>query len=422
MENKSLAAERRRRRRDEVLSLAAERLGSEAAHALDHLYRPYDERLYRYFANLWDPVIGGFYYSRSAKENEGFLPDIESTVQAMRCISTVGLYEGRGSLLEGTPRAMKDAIVRFARSLQSKDDGYFYHPQWGKDITVSRRGRDLSWAVGILSDFNEAPLYPTPLDRAQSHEQTTLPPYLCSLSAFREYLSSFEDPESAYYVRSRSYPMGNLLQSQILQIRAAGEEYVDTMFRWLEAQQLANGLWEDSCTYASVNGLMKISLLYSALGRRMQHMKEAIARAIETVRSPIPPNACVLVYNPWVVVSSLIGMLQNGDTDNYRKFRKIITNNAADMIDVTNQKITIFRKADGSYSYCPDHSSATSQGAPVALPGTNEGDVNATSILASGTLRSMCQGLGIPRIPLFCQEDGDAFFSMIINTSEAFTV
>lgn len=403
----------RKKARETVFKAAKERLGTEAAIMLEEFYKPYGESLYAWFASLWDPHVGGFYYSPSARDNDGFLPDIESTVQAMRCISAVGLYEGRGTLYEGTPPHMRESIVRFTRSLQDPCDGYFYHPQWGKNITVSRRGRDLSWSVGILEDFRAKALYPTPLERAAGNE-STLPPYLCSRKAFREYLLSFEDEASPYYIRRASYPLGNLLQSQVLQIRAAGEDIVNDLFVWLERLQLENGLWEQTCTYASVNGLMKLTLVYTALGRTMPHLEAALMRAFEAILSKEPCNACVLVYNPWVVVSSLMQMLTKTKEPRIIKFyNELLRKSAADMISATKDKVSVFQKTDGSYSYCPHHSSATSQGARVALPDTNEGDVNATSILSNGTPRSMCAALGIPRVPLFCREDGDEFFRQI---------
>ena len=41
------------------------------------------EVLCEWLANLYDSEQGGFYYSASARDYEGFLPDIESTKQAI---------------------------------------------------------------------------------------------------------------------------------------------------------------------------------------------------------------------------------------------------------------------------------------------------------------------------------------------------
>jgi hypothetical protein len=39
-----------------------------------------------WLANLYDTEIGGFYYSNSARDNEPFRPDLESTFQTITLI------------------------------------------------------------------------------------------------------------------------------------------------------------------------------------------------------------------------------------------------------------------------------------------------------------------------------------------------
>ena len=51
-------------------------LGREIDAALEELYALYDRKVIDWFAGLWDGEIGGFYYSVSARDHEGFLPDI----------------------------------------------------------------------------------------------------------------------------------------------------------------------------------------------------------------------------------------------------------------------------------------------------------------------------------------------------------
>ena len=65
--------------------------GKATAEAVEHLYSLYTDGIYKWLAGIWDKDIGGFYFSRSAKDNEYveykgerllLLPDIESTSQA----------------------------------------------------------------------------------------------------------------------------------------------------------------------------------------------------------------------------------------------------------------------------------------------------------------------------------------------------
>ena len=106
-----------------------------------------------WLASLYDAKSGGFYYSLSARDTEGFLPDLESTYQAIYLLQLGGMYE-TGPVPENImPREIQDGLAKFAYELQDESDGYFYHPQWGKKIGASRQGRDLMWAKGLIGKF-----------------------------------------------------------------------------------------------------------------------------------------------------------------------------------------------------------------------------------------------------------------------------
>ena len=106
------AREAREKRRETCYNKAREVIGDEGVLALKEYMTLYDERIYLWAASLWDTDRGGFYYSTSARDTEGFLPDIESTVQMMRFIYNSGLYEGRGEYYgDSTPDFMKEKLV-----------------------------------------------------------------------------------------------------------------------------------------------------------------------------------------------------------------------------------------------------------------------------------------------------------------------
>ena len=72
--------------------------------ALGNLLDLYGDEMYRWLARLYDPKIGGFYYSNSARDYEGFLPDVESTAQALYAMGNNGLFERfGGSLRDALP-------------------------------------------------------------------------------------------------------------------------------------------------------------------------------------------------------------------------------------------------------------------------------------------------------------------------------
>ena len=57
--------------------------------------------------------------------------------------------------------------------------------------------------------------------------------------------------------------------------------------------------------------------------------------------------------------------------------------------------------------------------APVSLGGLNDPGINGACICINGTLRELCTALGIPVIPVFCDEDAELFHELI-NSAEQY--
>ena len=380
-------------------------LGNRGGEELKLLMKCYDERILEWLANLWDPEIGGFYYSNSARDTEGYLPDIESTVQALNSLQNAGVINGAMKTL---PEKMQAKVLAFAKSLQDEEDGFFYHPQWGKDVGISRRGRDLSWATGIISALGGEPNYPTPMKRAEVKENSTLPEHLKSIEKFKEYLGKFD-------LEADAYSAGNTLQSQTLQIKAAGEEYSNTMFEWIEANQRPdNGVWQEPVNTHGTNGLMKICLMYSAFGRALPHAKEAMEYTVNVAMADSFVHFCCQFYNPLVNIRIILDSLkQSGDEEAYNAAYQKLIELSPGLIKRTREKVMTCKRADGSFSYNYDRTSYTSQGAPVALYGEEEGDVNGTCISSTGTLFALARALGIPKPPIYSARDREAFFELL---------
>ncbi len=140
--------------------------GKELADAVKKLYSLYTEDIIDWFAELYDPGTGGFYASVPGRDGVSFGPDIQCTVQALRFIDNSGIARDFGSdWRDILPEDMQHRLIYFAKSLQSPENGYFYHKQWGRagtDSKLSRRGRDLLWATMLLSGLGSAPTYDTP--------------------------------------------------------------------------------------------------------------------------------------------------------------------------------------------------------------------------------------------------------------------
>ena len=108
-----------------------------------------------WFANLWDGEIGGFYFSNSARDNEPFRPDLESTYQISIMVASNGASESTNKN-DFFTNEMKIKMLEFAKRIQSPDNGYFLHPQWPQSLSVlkiDRVGRDLQWAVDLFNSF-----------------------------------------------------------------------------------------------------------------------------------------------------------------------------------------------------------------------------------------------------------------------------
>ena len=207
--------EARAKQREEDFAKAEAIIGKAATDALRDLYAYYDADLYMWLASLWDKDIGGFYFSDSAKETAGYFPDLESTVQVLDSMSWCGPLshykdpvrpdrKAYGFALSADVRAK---LACFIIGLQSPEDGYFYHPQWGHNVKAARRGRDLNWATEMLYEMGEKPMYDTPSGvsgvlgapslanaknqpDANKNASGAVPLYLRSVESFVKYLDT----------------------------------------------------------------------------------------------------------------------------------------------------------------------------------------------------------------------------------------
>ena len=94
------------------------------------------------------------------------------------------------------------------------------------------------------------------------------------------------------------------------------------------------------------------------------------------------------------------------------EMRKKIKPYIGALLDTTYEKMCIFKKDDGGFSYYRYGSSSTSQGAPVAVPGTAESDVNATGIMY-GTFLNIFEVLALPPVQIYTAADMKCFFELI---------
>ena len=394
--------------------------GDEFVRAMQDHYALYKDTVYLWLAGLYDKDVGGFYYSNSGRDNEPFLPDIESTNQATNFMLASGLIDEPDDL----PLAMREQMTRFCQSLISPEDGYIYHPQWDYNdpnwkMKDSRMGRDLTWACDMARKFKFKYPYPTAYERLRAarnekktdEEKKTLAPHLCSKEAFIEYLESYNWETDAYF-------SGNNVVAQCPQILSAGLR--DAMIDFLnEKQDPESGLWGVQRGYVGINALLKISSAYREAKAVLPNADKAMQSAIDCITSDEECGTTCYQYNAWFSVSNLLEILTTLGTPEAiaeaDKAMEVLLKNAPAAIRATTEKVRKFAKPDGALSYLQKTSTGFSQKAPVSIHMTVESDVHATVIASTGTTKHMFMGFGLNDyfVPFYDAEDRKRFFDAL---------
>ncbi len=432
--------ELRNAEREKGLAALVPDLGEETVNAIRKLYTLYTDEQYIWLANLYDPETGGFYYSNSGRDNLGYLPDLESTAQAVDALVTLGMFDSAGgSYTTGLPLEMREKLLDFARNMQSSEDGYFYHPQWGKDIKDARRGRDTNWALSLIRELGSIPKYdiydrkgefgpPTGVQPAahmtgrlgtssvsaaskllQNVAETSkanLPAYLQSIDAWKKYIDELDIPNN-------SYESGNTLAAINKQITMAGQEYVDYLINYLNEHQYEhNGLWEPQTDTASVNGLMKLGSCYNYFHVPIPNPEKALESALAVALAPGDQHVCS-VYNPFVAMQLVISHTKSVDEEKGEALRAQVLEKSAELVNMTFDKLLRYTVDGGGFHYHSVLMTNTSQEAPVGCATEFESDVNATSICSSGILNNMYSIFGVDMVKLYYREDYNQFISVL---------
>ena len=447
----------------------------EIVDSLKKCYALFDDDVVYWLASLYDPKIGGFYYSNSGRDTIGYLPDLESTYQAISFMGGTGLGENL-PVAQRIPDWMVKQIISFAKSLQDPESGYFYHPQWGGESFAerrefidgtfdSRKGRDLQWGVNLLKNLGSAPTYDTPLgDKGDgiladgssvvpasynleqklgqstvsavskvmlTNSDSTVPSHLRDAESLKSYLSKLDVKKDSYYV-------GNLLESQSKQIVARDKvldksgrttPLADVVKEYFDnTQNPETGMWTDGdeITYDGVNGLLKISGVYNGIQKEIPNPIQALNSAMAGITIETAPTTVCYVLNPWYAITNIIDNVSkyNSSSDkaqvqaDIKALRAEILKNAVALIDITTEKTSKFVKEDGSFSYFPTTSGPNSQGVPVAVTGSNEGDVNATYMFISGIPNHIFGILGYDIIPVLTRADRYALWYALDDLGE----
>ena len=433
------------KRWDEALAT----IGPEATAALQRLYAFYGTEWATWMINLYDSEAGCFYYSNSARDYDGFYVDVESTCQALDQFLHAGLFEEfNNKWAEALPADMRAKCLAYVQAMQDPADGYFYHPQWGKEIDDSRRGRDLSQALTLITRMGGTPLYETALDKIGE----TADPVSSVISSFMDTDAhkstveavvddKFQSEENmlkyleSLKINKNSYDFGHKLSSETEQIVAAGLgefvcDYID------EHQNPETGLWENidldnlaanpSAAYQAASGVVKISSFYSSVNGAIKHGDKMLDTLIDILLIDSPTTQITFVFNPWGALSSAVSSIkhankvaaENGQPPIYNEasiYQKIYTK-LPDLITKTIEKLTPYKHEDGSFSYLENGNSLANSQGVIASLGYNEGDINGTACAMHYILNALFGCLNISRVPMLKYSDYISFRDTVETT------
>ena len=412
--------------------------GAAVVEAYKELYDFHEIGLCTWLARLFEPDVGGFYYSNSGRDNEFVeweghkcrtYPDMESTHQAICLMKASGMIENYTDI----PDWMREKIKNYTCSLMSEEDGYIYHPQWGKKIGEARLGRDLIAAVGTADVLKFDLPYPTATERIKAaaaaapksddkpkvNTAPSLPDHLKSKEAFLKYLEGlgWEDPEGL-----AAYGAGNALASQASLIKAAGLS--DVMCDFLDSiQHKDTSLWGVRPGYAAINAFFKIGVAYGSANRMIPNVEKVAYSGLDIMVADEVNRTVCYQFNAWWTMMICRGNLKTyGGEEGKAAIARIdaeMLRRAPECIRATKRKITPFKCSDGSYSYFFDTTCPVSQGALVANM-VKEGDINASIINSTGVLNRSLDALGLSAFApkLYGKEGHDAFFDALRNPTK----
>ena len=402
-----------------------EKHGKKISDAIKELYALFGTDIVDWVASLYDPEHGAWYYSRSAQETEGYLPNAESTLSGVTMMSNYGATEGK-TPEECIPAWLKKRVADFIYNLQDPD-GYFYHPQWGKEISHLKASRDLGTCKWLLRMMDgPEPKYPTPgasKKAGATYDINNAPERFRTLENYKDYLYNQLNFDT------RGYNSGSEMSSQMGEVKAYGDilgvDLITLTLDYIESKQREDtGLWHHEMSYYASNGMQKITKMFNWYNRKIPYAMAGLESVMEIIMRDDPAGASVDVYNPWHAIGSLILNLKKYHGLTEEEFSAILDKVytwAPDAIRKSAEKMKIFKKPDGGMSYLVKTSCPTDQGAKAAVPGSVEGDVNGC-LCAMGIIPSIYSGLDLEdvKVPLYSREDWDRYIGAITAREEVY--
>ena len=424
-----------------------ETYGPEITAALKDLYTIYDNRMVSWYANLYDPGIGGWYWSNSARDNEGYLPSIEETYEALNTVESTGMAElFDNDYTKALPKWLLEDVGNFIYNLQD-EDGFFYHPQWPKEYIQangrqSRITRDIGSAKTILKKLGITPKYDGSTSAASNLTgnlgtssvvavskvvSTATLPQFESVATFKAYLDDFDAQIAKSTDKANTfYSIGNTFQS-ITGYVNANPEYRRMLIEFFDKHQnQETGLWSDTVCYAATNGIHKIGSVYNSIGGELKHIDKIVDATIEILMFDVetnPAGAGVDIYNAWSCFPYVYANIRARYADKALAEEKVneikarIFEIAPEMIENAKIHIIGMKRDDGSFSYSRSGVNSTAQGCPISVPGVVEGNINGTGIANVALVQHIMKALEFEEymVPFFTEAERVMFVRILNN-------
>ena len=440
--------------------LGADERAAGIVDALRTVYDMYRDELVEWYANLYDPYYGAFYATTSAKENEGFLPDIECTMQVLNFLEMSNMIDHLGGdYCNVLTDEHKKKIVKFIKRMQ-RPNGYFYHLIMDQEVLdkyIARRGRELTWCTNFLRRFGASPTYDTPTglkgdgldmdgnpvadfgqkcsDKTEACEQNDK---AAALNNYPEYLENRDTflawLEEKVPIKTGSYGAGNLLNAVFREIKSrndallkAGADYslCDTLIDWLNERIDENtGYWSPLSTFEGTNGYFKTISIYNEWGYPYPEPVKAAKSVLNGILGdqPSTKNICE-VFNLWQALGSTKRNTKFHAPDVrdavLKEINEVMYDRGRDAILNTYKKQSAYQMPDGAFAHDVNCAHKWHQGdVPVGL-GLREGDVDAIGKATTGIASNITNALGISRIPIYSEREFKIFMEGFKNAKPA---
>ena len=411
------------------------------------LYALYDDEVVLWLASLYDTETGGFYFSESARFNEGFLPDIETTYYCLTLVGYTGMAEMFGERWEDAiPEELTAKTAKWLISLQD-EDGYFYHPQWPKDYIEKngyqlRISRDRGSALTLITRAGFAPLYELPAAGTQSLTSplgtdaesavqkaagSELLSEYASTENYRQYLLKQETMLKNMSDSERSnffYTFGSYAQSNVRimsdEIKALFVEFCD------KHQNPENGVWSEKLYYSSTNAIHKIVSVYNSVGAEVKHVDKMVDSTLEILmwdpKVNAASNTCE-IYNVWSCFPYIYKNIRNCSegTEAERNalcdaIKARVYAGAAEALAGTYSQVVNYSWGGGTFSTYVTGTPSLAYGCEVAMPGSKQGDVQGFLFAANDIPVHAFAALELEdyAIPLFTEADRVTYVNALL--------